>query len=103
MRGRQDTLSESCEQKRWSRGARVAKLPVHPRQRLALNQGQAMIVIPRKAGESVVVGDDILLTVIEVRGDRIRLGVEHLNGLPVRVGEVCEEDSQDLAVSILPQ
>ena len=36
-----------------------------------------MIVIPRKNGESVVIGDDITLRVIEIRGDKVRLGVEH--------------------------
>ena len=35
-----------------------------------------MIVIPRKKGESVVINDDIILTVIEIRGDKVRLGVE---------------------------
>lgn len=34
-----------------------------------------MIVIPRKLGESVVIGDDIILTVVEVRGDKVRLQV----------------------------
>ena len=40
-----------------------------------------MIVIPRKNGESVVIGDDIILTVIEVRGEKVRLGVEHPKGV----------------------
>ena len=35
-----------------------------------------MIVIPRKIGESVVIGDDIILTVVEIRGDKVRLEVE---------------------------
>ena len=35
-----------------------------------------MIVIPRKKGESVI-NDDIILTVIEIKGDKVRLGVEH--------------------------
>ncbi len=39
-----------------------------------------MIVIPRKQGESVVIGDDIILTVIEVRGDEVRLAVEYPKG-----------------------
>jgi len=42
-----------------------------------LQGGSAVIVIPRKKGESVVINDDIILTVIEIRGDKVRLGVEH--------------------------
>ena len=35
-----------------------------------------MIVIPRKVGQCVVIGDDIILTVVEVRGEKVRLQVE---------------------------
>ena len=42
-----------------------------------LQGGSAVIVIPRKKGESVVIGDDIILTVIEIRGDKVWFGVEH--------------------------
>ena len=49
-----------------------------------------MIVIPRKKGESVVISDDIILTVIEVRGDKVRLGVEPPKGVTVHRREVYE-------------
>ena len=49
-----------------------------------------MIVIPRKKGESVVIGDDIILTVIEVRGDKVRFGIEHPNGVMVHRREIYE-------------
>ena len=35
-----------------------------------------MLVLSRKQGESVVLRDDIVVTVIELRGGRVRLGVE---------------------------
>jgi carbon storage regulator len=49
-----------------------------------------VIVIPRKKGESVGFGDDIVLTVIEVRGDKVRLGVEHPKGVTIHRREVYE-------------
>ena len=49
-----------------------------------------MIVLPRKKGESIVLGDDIILTVIEIRGDKVRLGVEHPKGVSVHRQEVYE-------------
>ena len=49
-----------------------------------------MIVIPREKGESVVIGDDIILTVIEVRGDKVRLGIEHPKGVTVQRREIDE-------------
>jgi carbon storage regulator len=35
-----------------------------------------MLVLSRKPGEQLVLGDGITLTVLEVRGDRVRLAVE---------------------------
>lgn len=35
-----------------------------------------MLVLSRKAGEKIRIGDDVTLTVISVKGKRIRLGVE---------------------------
>ena len=49
-----------------------------------------MIVIPRKKGESVVISDDIILTVIEVRQDKVRLAIEHPKGVTVYRREVYE-------------
>ena len=49
-----------------------------------------MIVIPRIKGEGLVFGDDITLTVIEIRGDKVRLGVELPQGGTVHRGEVYD-------------
>ena len=49
-----------------------------------------MIVIPRMKGESVVINDDIILTVIEIKGDKVRLGVEHPQGVKLHRREVYE-------------
>jgi carbon storage regulator len=49
-----------------------------------------VIVIPRKKGESVVINDDIILTVIEVRGDKVRLRIEHPKDVAVRRREIDE-------------
>ena len=35
-----------------------------------------MLVLTRNVGESIVIGDDVIVKVIEVRGDVVRLGVE---------------------------
>jgi carbon storage regulator len=33
-----------------------------------------MLVLSRKQGEAIVIGDDVTVTILEVRGDRVRLG-----------------------------
>lgn len=35
-----------------------------------------MLVLHRKPGESLLIGGDIVITVLEVRGDKVRIGIE---------------------------
>jgi carbon storage regulator len=49
-----------------------------------------MIVIHRMKNEGVVINDEIILTVIEIRGDKVRLGIEHPKGVSVHRKEVSE-------------
>jgi len=46
-----------------------------------------MIVFPRKKNQAIVIGDSIVVTVIEIRGDRVRLGIDYPRGVVVRRGE----------------
>lgn len=43
-----------------------------------------MLLIPRRIGESVRIGDDIVVTPVEIRGDKVRLVVTLPGGMPVR-------------------
>ena len=51
-----------------------------------------MLVLTRRAGESVVIGDDIVITVLEARGDVIRLGINAPRDVQVH----REEDYKEL-------
>ncbi|RYU10432.1 carbon storage regulator [Nocardioides iriomotensis] len=50
-----------------------------------------MLVLSRRLGESVVIGDDVVVTVLEVRGDVVRIGVDAPRSVPVRRQELLEE------------
>jgi carbon storage regulator len=50
-----------------------------------------MLVLTRKAGESIVVGDDIVVTVLEIRGGQVRLGVEAPRDISVHRSEVQQQ------------
>ena len=47
-----------------------------------------MLVLSRKRGESIRINDDITITVLEMRGDKIRLGIEAPKVVPVHREEV---------------
>lgn len=49
-----------------------------------------MLVLSRRIGESVVIGTDVVVTVLEVRGDIIRLGIDAPREVAVHRQEVFE-------------
>ncbi len=49
-----------------------------------------MIVFSRKRDESVVIGDDVIITVVDIHDEKVRLGVECPVYVPVRRREVYE-------------
>jgi carbon storage regulator len=50
-----------------------------------------MLVLTRRAGESVMIGDDVVITVLEARGDVIRLGIQAPRDVQVHREEVWKE------------
>jgi carbon storage regulator len=50
-----------------------------------------MLVLTRRAGQSVMVGDEVVITVLDVRGDVIRLGIEAPRSIQVHREEVYRE------------
>jgi carbon storage regulator len=49
-----------------------------------------MLVLSRKKNESIVINNDITLTVVEIRGDKVRLGIVAPKEVPVHRQEVYD-------------
>ena len=49
-----------------------------------------MLVLSRKRDEKIVIGDRIVITIVEVRGDKVRLGIEAPTDVPVHRQEVYD-------------
>ncbi len=49
-----------------------------------------MLVLSRKKNESIVINNEITVVVVEIRGDKVRLGVEAPKEVPVHRREVYE-------------
>jgi len=47
-----------------------------------------MLVLSRRPNESIVINDKIVITVIEIRGDKVRLGIEAPRDVPVHRSEI---------------
>ena len=49
-----------------------------------------MLVLSRHKDEAIIIGDDITIVVVEIRGDKVRLGIECPKEIPVHRREVYE-------------
>jgi len=49
-----------------------------------------MLVLTRKPGERLMIGDNIVLTVVEVKGDNIRIGIDAPREVKVYRGEIYD-------------
>ncbi len=54
------------------------------------SKGFRMLVLSRHIDESIMIGDDIVITVIDVRGDKVRIGIEAPQAVPVHRQEVYD-------------
>ncbi len=50
-----------------------------------------MLVLSRKAGESIIIGNDVTLTILEVRGDLVRVGIDAPRSVSVNRKEIHDE------------
>ncbi len=64
----------------------------------------AVLVLSRKVGESIMIGNDIMVTIVEFRGDQVRLGVDAPRSIQVYREELYAEVSRQnqAAASIDP-
>ena len=49
-----------------------------------------MLVLSRQRDETIIIGDDIELTVVDIRGDKVRLGIKAAPNIPVHRKEVYD-------------
>jgi carbon storage regulator len=49
-----------------------------------------MLVLSRQRDESIIIGDNIVVTIVDIRGDKVRLGIQAPGEIPVHRREVYE-------------
>ena len=49
-----------------------------------------MLVLSRHRDESIMIGDDVVVTIVDIRGDKVRLGIAAPQDIPVHRQEVYE-------------
>ena len=56
-----------------------------------------MLVLSRHRDESIMIGDEIVITVVDIRGDKVRLGIDAPQNVPVHRQEVYEAIQRERA------
>ena len=54
-----------------------------------------MLVLTRKAGEGIIIGDDIKITVVELKGGGVRIGIDAPREMKVHRHEVFDRIKQE--------
>jgi carbon storage regulator len=54
-----------------------------------------MLILTRRAGESVLIGDDVAITVLGVKGNQVRIGVKAPKSVAVHREEISERIRQE--------
>lgn len=58
-----------------------------------------MLVLARKASQTIQIGKDVTLTVLGVSGNTVRLGIDAPKEVPVLRGELCHQDTHSLVMN----
>lgn len=61
-----------------------------------------MLVLSRKSNESIVINNNIKVTVVEIRGDKVRLGIEAPKNIPVHREEIYNQINGQPAAGSTP-
>jgi carbon storage regulator len=57
-----------------------------------------MLILTRRIGENLRIGDDVVVTVLGVKGNQVRLGVEAPKNIPVHREEIFERIKRERAL-----
>lgn len=61
-----------------------------PQGRGTTMEGQKMLILTRRVGEKLIIGDDVIVTILSLKGNQIRIGIDAPREIKVHRQEVYE-------------
>ncbi len=59
-----------------------------------------MLVLSRQSDESIIIGDNIRVTIVEVRGDKVRIGIDAPRDVAVHRQEIYDAIRRETEISV---
>jgi carbon storage regulator len=76
------------------RSRRLGRQPI-----IQLRNEKTMLILTRRVGESLRIADDIVVTILEVKGNQVKIGTDAPKDVPVVREEILDRDQGDSAKS----
>jgi carbon storage regulator len=61
-----------------------------------------MLALTRKAGERIVIGDNVVITIVDIKGDNIRIGIDAPRDVKIYRGEIYDSIVQENQQAAVP-
>ena len=69
--------------------------PVPSTKKYTYQQDKLMLCLTRKEGEKIVIGNNVVLTLLRIQGDRISVGIDAPIDIPIIRYELLSTDQQE--------
>jgi len=72
---------------------------------MLLKEGSNMLALTRRVGERIVIGDNVVVTIVDIKGDSIRLAIDAPKEIKIYRGEIFDAiaaENKEAAVQQIP-